>query len=229
MSAVDDASKASDEKSVIIPAQFHNCSKVDNSAFVLAQDAPGSTINSDLVLLGSQLTVDLFTNPAHVQKIRPTKKSIQVHCNSSTIATMKEANFGDTPVYFNSHDIANILSLYRLGHKFRVTYNSTDHDGVFQVHTKQSTVKFKPTPKGLHTLNLRDNPKAAFLLVNDADHQLHVGTVHENFDGFSYKQIEGATTARRLTRMVAIPSPRDSEGLVCLNTLKDCLVTNDDI
>ena len=79
--------------------------------YVLAQDVSGSAINSDLVLLDSQSTVDLFTNLEHVQTIRPTKNPIQVHCNSGTMSTMTEADFGDTPVYFNSCGIANILDV----------------------------------------------------------------------------------------------------------------------
>jgi hypothetical protein len=153
------------------------------------------------------------------------------------MSTTTEANFCDTPVYFNSCGISNILSLYRLGHKFRVTYDSSDHNGVFQVHTKQGIVEFKPTSKGLHALNLKDNPKAAFLLVNDADiqmpdidhNQMHVNTVQENFDGLSRKQVEGATAARRLMGMVATSSPRDFEGMVRLNMLKNCPIANDDI
>jgi hypothetical protein len=51
----------------------------------------------------------------------------------------------------------------------------------------------------------------------------------QNFEGLSRKQIEGATAASRLMGMVATPSPRDYEGMVRLNMLKDCPVTNDDI
>ena len=111
-------------------------------------------------------------------------------------------------------------------------------NGVFQVHMKQGVVEFKPTPKGLQALNLKDNPKAAFLLVNDADiqmprvdhNQMHGNTVWENFGGFSRKQVEGATAARRLMGMVATQSPRDFEGMIRLNTmLKDIPITNDDI
>jgi len=61
------------------------------------------------------------------------------------------------------------------------------------VYTKQGVVEFKPTTNGLHALNLKTNPKAAFLLVNDADlklpkpeeHQVHVATVQDNYDNFS--------------------------------------------
>ena len=60
-------------------------------------------------------------------------------------------------------------------------------------------------------------------------HHLHVGSVHENFDGFSHKQIEGAMAARCLMGIVVTPSMRDFEGLVHLNMLKDCPITTDDI
>ncbi len=56
----------------------------------------------------------------------------------------------------------------------------------------------------------------------------HVATVRTNFEGFSRKQVEGATAARRLMGMVVTPSPRDFEGMVRLNMLKDCPITNGD-
>ncbi len=260
LAEADDASVASDEESdeesVIILTQAHTslgavctstqksvsvCSETSpvgaNPAYLLTQDVPGPAIDTDLVLLNSQLTVDLFSNPAHVHNICPTRNPIQVHCNSGTMSTTTEADFGDTPVYFNSRGIEYVLSLYRLGRKFRVTYNSNDRNGVFQVHTKHGVVEFKPTPKALHALNLKDNPDAAFLLVNDAEVQMprvtptkpYVATVRTNFEGFSRKQVEGAMAARCLMGMVATPSPRDFEGMVRLNMLKDCPITNDDI
>ncbi len=181
MSADGDASDASDEESVVILAQFDKYINVD-LVVLLAQEEELQTINFNLVLLDSQSTIDLFTNPAHVQNIHPAKKPIQVHCNKGTMATTKEADLGNTPVYFDSCGIANVLSLYCLGKKFQVAYDSRDCGCVFQVHTKMGIVEFKPTPKGLHPLNLKANPKAAFLLVNNADlyipepeHQLHFG------------------------------------------------------
>ncbi len=109
--AVDDASDNSDEESVTILARFGKYIN-DNPEILLAQEEERQTINSNLVLLDSQSTVNLFTNPAHVQNIRPAKKPIQVHCNKGTMATIKEADFGNTPVYFDSHGIGNVLSLY---------------------------------------------------------------------------------------------------------------------
>ncbi len=117
-----------------------------------------------------------------------------------------------------------------------MTYNSRDCGGVFQVHTKKGIVEFKPTPKGLHALNLKANPEAAFLLVNDSNlhlpeskHQLHVATVQENYDGFTRKQIQGATAARHLIDMMETPSTRNLQASVHLHLLKDCPVTNEDI
>jgi hypothetical protein len=92
----------------------------------------------------------------------------------------------------------------------------------------------------LHALNLKENPEVAFLLVNDAelvlpnpvstpDHHIHVNMVHNNYGGFSRNQSEQAKIVRQLMGMVATLPARDFQGLVCLNLLKDCPVTNDDI
>jgi hypothetical protein len=238
MSALDDASDANDEESIIVITQFDST----NSDHILAQangpkkSPDRKTINSNLVLLDSQSTVDLFTNPEHMHNICPATKPINVHCNKGTLTTSKEADFGDTPVYFNDRGIANVLSLYCLGKKFQVTYDSNDRGGVFHVHTMKGIVEFKPTNKGLHALNLKTNLEAAFLLVNNADlhlpppdHQLHVATVQVQFDGFSCKQIEGAHAAHRLMGMVATPSTWDFHAMIRLNMLKDCPITTGNI
>ena len=141
----DDASDNSDESSVLILTQVHNNITIsDTSDVLLAQESTHpprrDTVTSDFVLLDSQSTVDLFTNPDLVNNIRPAKTPINVHCNKGSMTTIQEADFGDTPVYFNSNGIANVLSLYRLGRKFRVTYNSNDRGGVFQVHTTHGLV-----------------------------------------------------------------------------------------
>ena len=170
-------------------------------------------------------------------RIRPATTPINFHCNKGTLTTHEEADFGDTPVYFDDHGIANVLSLYRLGTKFKVTYYSTDRDGVFKVYTKQGVIEFKPTTNGLHVLNLKTNPEAAFLLINDTDlllshseeHQVHVVTVRDNYENFTCKQIEGALAARRLMGMIATPSTRDFNTLVRLNMIPDCPITTENI
>jgi hypothetical protein len=139
------------------------------------------------------------------------------------LETTQEADFGDTPVYFDPRGIANVLSLYQLGQKFKVTYNSTDRGGVFKVFTKDKVIEFAPTVKGLHAINLRNNPDAAFLLVNDADltFQSPIKTIRRNYDGFTKKQVQRATLARRIMGMIGSPTKREYQGLIRQSLLPD--------
>jgi hypothetical protein len=82
-----------------------------------------------------------------------------------------------------------------------VAYDSLDCSGIYKVYTKEEIVKTKPTPKELYAVSLKDNPEAAYLLVNDADHtfpmspysvpsksdshHVHVSTMHNNYEGFT--------------------------------------------
>jgi hypothetical protein len=99
------------------------------------------------------------------------------------------------------------------------------------VLTPHGVVGFKPIEKELHAFNLREIPEAAYLLVNDTDPAFAapVQTVRKNFEGFTKKQIKQATAACWLMGMIASPSERDFQGLVHLNLLKDCPITNADI
>jgi hypothetical protein len=135
---VDDASVASNASSVIILAQ---------------QDGRGA-INPNYLLLDSQSTINLFANPNHVDNVRPATHPIRVHCNSGVMPTGKIANFGTNEVYVNQDGIANVLSLYLLGQKHCITYDSRDCRGFFKVHTTDGILEFSPTPTGLHVLDL---------------------------------------------------------------------------
>ena len=203
--------------------------------FFFTQDTAAPTcrpISSDLLLLDSQSTVHLFSQPEHVNNIRPAATPIRVHCNKGTLETTQEANFGHTPVYFDARGIANFLSLYQLGQKFKVTYDGTDCGGVFKVFTSEGVVEFTPTSKGLHAINLRDNPEAAFLLVNDADFTFGdspVKTVRNNYERFTKKQVHQANLACGIMGMIDTPTEREYQALVRLNLLQDCPITNSDI
>jgi hypothetical protein len=147
----DDASVSSEDNSVLILAQVddsfppvrspippctyadallvigisphHGHSSTPDGA-IFTQDAthvPHCPISLDLLLLDSQSMVHLFSQPDHVQNIRPATTPIRVHCNKGTLETTQEADFGNIPVYFDSRGIANVLSLYQLGQKFKVT------------------------------------------------------------------------------------------------------------
>ncbi len=94
-----DASDASDASSVIILAQ--------------SGDEPSKQpIDKNFVLLNSQLTVNLFSNPSHVTNIRPAPTPIRVHCNKGTMFTDKQADLDRNKVYFDENGIANVLLLF---------------------------------------------------------------------------------------------------------------------
>jgi hypothetical protein len=144
-------------------------------------------------LIASQ-GLTFFFNLKHVQNICPAQLPIKV----GTMSAMENADFGDTEVYVNKDGIANVLSLFCLGQKYRMTYDSHDRNGVFMVHTPRGIVEFHPTTNGLHIVDLKQNPEVAYLLVNDADitdnipwadsppvHQVQVNTVHQNFEGYT--------------------------------------------
>ena len=104
-------SEPSNDKSVIILTQFDKA--------LLTQDTSDNCcpIILDLVLLDSQLMVNLFSHPGQVSNIQTTTMPIHIHCNKGTLVTTKKANIGGNPEYFYACGIANVLSLYHLGKK----------------------------------------------------------------------------------------------------------------
>jgi hypothetical protein len=230
----DDASVSSEDKSVLILAQVAEYYHPPLDNYLLVQksgSSPRRPICSDLVLLDSQSTVHLFSDPNHVKNIRPAIHPIRVHCNKGALETTQEADFGRTPVFFDPRGIANVLSLYQLGQKFKVTYDSTDRGGVFKVFTHAGVIEFTPTEKGLHAINLRENPDAAYVLVNDAEltSPPPITTVRNNYEGFTKKQVVQATAARRLMGMIGAPTEREFQGLVRQNMIKDCPISHEDV
>jgi hypothetical protein len=95
MTESNDASKASDTSSVIILTQQTAC----------------HPINPKHLLLDSQSTVNLFSNPKHVNNARQATTPIDVHCNKGSIPTSTVADFGTNEVCINPNGIANVLSL----------------------------------------------------------------------------------------------------------------------
>jgi hypothetical protein len=86
--------------------------------------------------------------------------------------------------------IANMLSLNEAKQRHRVTYDSHDRGGVFQVHTKEGIVEFKPSNRGLHYHDVSDkNSNIEMMLVN---------TVRGNFEGYTHHDIKRAKEARRI-------------------------------
>jgi hypothetical protein len=76
------------------------------------------------------------------------------------MTTSTVADFGSNKMYLNEDGIANVLSLFLRSKKHHITYDSHYCGGVFKVHTSGDLIEFKSTSKGLHTLDLHDNPNA---------------------------------------------------------------------
>jgi len=68
-----------------------------------------------------------------------------------------------------------------------VTYDSEDRGGVFQVHTNQGIVEFKPSARGLHYHDVSNASSNIELML--------VNTVRENFEGYSRHKVEKAKEA----------------------------------
>ena len=89
-----------------IPTHNNHSSTPDGAIFTQdTTQVPRRPISSDLLLLDSQSTVHLFSQPDHVHNICPATNPIRVHCNKGTLEMTQEADFGDTPVYFDSRGI----------------------------------------------------------------------------------------------------------------------------
>jgi hypothetical protein len=204
----------------------------DFKVIILAQEGGHSSIDPNFLLLDSQSTVNLFSNPSFIDNVQPTARPIQVHCNKDIMPTSNIADFGSNEVYLNQDGIANVLLLHLLAKKHHITYNSCDRGGVFKVQTTGVFLEFKPTNKGLHALNLSNNPKAAHVLVTSTppnDDHLHVNTVRNNYEGFTKKQVQHACEAHRIMLMTGVPTERCFECMVRLNQLQDCPITHEDI
>jgi hypothetical protein len=74
------------------------------------------------------------------------------------------ADFGNNEVFINPDGIANVLSLYLLGQKHHITYDSKDRGGVFKVHTSKVILEFKPTSTGLHVPISKNTPMRPMFL-----------------------------------------------------------------
>ncbi len=178
-------------------------------------------VNKNWVLLDSQSTVNQIANPAFLSNIRKAKKPATVHCNAGSTYSSLEGECGTLTVKHNPRSIANVLSLHQAKDRHRVMYDSWDHRGVFQVHTQDGIVEFKPCERGLHYHNMSDDESNIGLML--------VNTVTGNFEGYTHKEIERAREARRIQGMIANPTEREFSAMVCKKLLTNCPVTVQDV
>jgi len=116
------------------------------------------------ILLDSQSTVDVFSNPSLLSNIHDTNKSLVLYCNAGKAIINKKGDLkGYATVWFYPSGIANTLSLSNVWKKCKVTYDSTLNEG-FLVHKADSTTQvFRPSKKGLFFSDVQDNAGHVFV------------------------------------------------------------------
>ena len=82
-------------------------------------------ININWVLLDSQSTVDMFSNPHMLSNIRVASETVDIHCNAGmrTVNMIGDLN-GYGTIWFDPKGIANILSLHRVIDRHHVQFDS---------------------------------------------------------------------------------------------------------
>ncbi len=149
---------------------------------IFVQKKEGGVVNKNWVLLDSQSTADQVANPGRLTNMRKAKNTVTIHCNAgSTYSTLK-GEFGNVMVKHNPHSITNVLLLYEAKQRHQVTYDSKDQGGVFQVHTNEGIVEFKPSVWGLHYHDVSDTESNIELML--------VNTVRGNFEGYTCHEVE---------------------------------------
>ncbi len=156
----------------------------DDGENIFVQKKEGGVVNMNWVLLDSQSTVDQVSNSAMLTNIRKAKNPSKMHCNAGSTCSVLEGNFGSLTVKHSPYGIANVLLLNGAKQRHRVTYDSEDLGAVFQVHTNQGILEFKPSAQGLHNHDVSDASSNIELML--------VNMVRENFEGYSCHEVEKA-------------------------------------
>jgi Reverse transcriptase (RNA-dependent DNA polymerase) len=176
----------------------------------------------DVILLDNESTTDLFCNKRFVTDIRKSKSTVTINGNGGTLKVTKKATLPGyhRKVWFDPKAITNILSLANVKKQYRVTYDSQEGKGDFIVHRSEHgmpDMHFCMHPTGLHVYHPTDDE---IMLLN---------TVSGNLQGYTKRQVAGATLAKALYEKLAYPSIKDFEWAITSNQIKDCPVTTADI
>ncbi len=156
-----------------------------------------------------------------MKNIRKAASTVTVHCNAGSTSTNLEGDLGSVTVKHKPHSIANVVSLHETKQHHRVTYDSWDQGGVFQVYTDGGIMEFKPSSRGLHYHKVSDPSSNVELML--------VNTVRENFEGYTRHDVERAREARCIQGMIANPTKRKFAGMVREKLLTNCPITIRDV
>ena len=130
--------------------------------------------------------------------IRRAKSPSKIHYNAGSTCNMLEGNFGCITVKHSPYGIANVLLLNKAKQHHRVTYDSKDCGGVFQVHTDKGIVEFKLSSQWIQYHDVSNASSNIELML--------VNTVRENFERYMRHRVEKAREAQRIQGMIANPT-----------------------
>ena len=183
------------------------------------------------VLLDNCSTVNVFCNPDLLHNIRPTNIPLRVQCNAGVTTTDLIGDFPGltTPVYFDPHGVANILSFHHISQVFRISYNYSPAGGTFTVHGPHNRTRvFQPSERGLSYCDVGEGGELFPKNPGDTD-QAFVVTVADKKSSHTVKGYKRATLARRLQNIIGRPSARRFKELVDNNLIPNCPITGQDI
>jgi hypothetical protein len=218
-----DRKQAGNQEHIHANIQEDGCNEDDSDQGenMFVQKREKGVVNKNWLLLDSQSMVDQVANPAMLKNIRKAASTVTVHCNDGSTSTDLEGDLGSATVMHNPHSIANVVSLHETKQRHRVTHDSWDRGGVFQVHTEGGIVEFKPSSRGLQYHNVSASSSNVGLIL--------VNTVRENFEGYTRHDVERAREARRIQGMIANPTKREFAGMVQEKLLTNCPITIRDV
>jgi hypothetical protein len=144
----------------------------EENIFVQHKKPKKGVVNENYLLLDNQSTMNQVANPNLLKNIRKGENPIIVHCHAGSTKTDLIRELGRMTVHHNPRSIANILSLKSVAARHRVTYDSEDRWGVFQVYTQNGVVEFKPSKCGMHYLDMAEHGDSVqhMLVTPTGDH-----------------------------------------------------------
>jgi len=128
--------------------EYEGFAFLHNDVVCSTQDKAG--IPKNWILLESQSTVAVFSNPRLLTNIQKSKAMLTLHCYAGkSIVTQKGDLKGYGTICYYPEGIANNLSLHKVKEKYKVMYESSTMAG-FVVHKSDGTnCIFKPSKKAI--------------------------------------------------------------------------------
>jgi hypothetical protein len=146
---------------------------IGDNLFVQHKKSKKGVVDKNYLLLDNQSTVNQVANPNLLKNIRKGEKPIIFHCNAGSTKTNLIREIGRMTVHHNPRSIMNVLSLKSVAARQCVTYDSKECGRVYQVHTPNGVVVFKPSKHGLHYLDMAEHKDSIkhMLVTPTGDHE----------------------------------------------------------